>query len=94
MVPTYKDVAPYSPTSLNVRTMVSECSIFTSLLFCRNFLLILLSVLFMVCKLHMLSCNHWASMQILDLSSEARQYLSALGNWNKLGNSGRKLIKY
>ena len=58
MVPTCKNVAPYSPTSLNVETMVNApLPLLVSVLFmpslhpykfCRTFLLFLVSVLFIV----------------------------------------------
>ena len=70
MVPTCKNVAPYSPTSLNVGTMVNAplcnslylflyflCHPYILAILVEFFLLFLVSVLFMVCKLHMLSAT-------------------------------------
>ena len=70
MVPTCKNVAPYSPTPLNVGTMVDAplcnslylflyflCHPYIPAIFVEIFLLFLVSVLFMVCKLHMLSAT-------------------------------------
>ena len=70
MVPTCKNVAPYSPTPLNVGTMVNAplcnslylflyflCHPYILAIFVENCYYILVSVLFMVCKLRMLSAT-------------------------------------